>query len=117
LNQGTPHPDLQANNPADESDNHKSESESERPKRGKQNSEHTIQELSQYEIPRAANIARNKVLVDEVDEQFRAQYGGLLPEIGLAPPKPEQKKREKKKKDEGKDQGPLRHSTRNNQEQ
>jgi hypothetical protein len=70
LNRGTPNPDLQADNPTDESDNDKSESESEHPKRGKHNSEHTIQELSQYEIVRAANIAQNKVLVNKVDAQF-----------------------------------------------
>jgi hypothetical protein len=69
---------------------------------------------SEYEKARAANIPRNKLLAEEVDERYGSKYG-VLPEVMVA--KPERQKKGKRKKDETKDKGPLWRSTRNNQEQ
>jgi len=66
---------------------------------------------SEYEIARAANVAQNKELAEQLDGKYREKYGELLLELDEAPPKPARKKRERKN-----DKTVLRRSTRNNQE-
>jgi hypothetical protein len=43
---------------------------------------------SEYEIVRAANVAQNKELVEQLNGKYREKYGELLPELDEAPLKP-----------------------------
>jgi len=86
-----------------------SEPESQPPKKKKAPA---TSKLSEYEIIKAANTARNKVLAKQLDEKFRMDYGPFVPELEVGALKPAQKKREKKQTD----QVALRRSARTNEE-
>jgi hypothetical protein len=52
--------------------------------------------LSEYEITKAANTARNKAMARQLDETLRTKYGPFLPGSEGGVSKPGLKKREKK---------------------
>jgi hypothetical protein len=92
-----------------------SDSESETENRSSKGPEHgsapAIRKVSDYEITRSANIARNKELAEQLNGRFWEVYGSFLPEVEETAPKPARKKREKKTLGTA-----PRRSARNNQE-
>jgi hypothetical protein len=69
-----------------------------------------IPKLSEYELAREANKARNMKMARQIDDKFRAQYDGLLPEQSTS--KPARKKRERKTRGKGTEGLALRSSAR-----